>query len=94
MTPTYFEQANIVAGLSKITSEKIYLGKNHKNFWNLHYIEIPYRIAYKFDLRDGDSLIWHYYHDKRAAIITKREGWKSRSQINPYEPHLILVNAV
>jgi hypothetical protein len=55
MTPTYFEQANIVAGLSKITSEKVYLGKNHKDFCNLHYIEIPYKVAYKFDLRDGDS---------------------------------------
>ena len=91
MTPTSYEQANIVAGLSKITSEKVYLGKNHKDFCNLHYIEIPYRVAYKFDLRDRDSLIWRYYHDKRAAIVTKREGWKSRSQINPYESRLGLV---
>jgi hypothetical protein len=86
MSSTSFERANIVAGQSKITSEKILLGKNHKYFHTLHYIEIPDLVARKFDLRDGDSLVWRYYHDKRVAIVTKREGWKSRSKINHEKP--------
>ena len=86
-----FERANRVAGLSRIIAEKIYLGKNHKHIYNPYYIEIPPLVALKWDLRDSDRLIWHYYHDKRAAIVTKREGWKSRSQFNPYEPQFGLV---
>lgn len=76
---TSFERANLVAGQSKITSEKILLGKNHKHFYNPHYLEIPDLVARKFDLRDGDRLIWHYYHDKRAAIVRKRGGRISRA---------------
>src|SRR5918992_678920 len=72
------ERANVVSGQSKIISEKIWLGKNHKHVYNPYYIEIPYEIAQKFDLKDEDCLIWRYYHDKRAAIVIKREGWKSR----------------
>jgi hypothetical protein len=77
---TSFERANIVAGQSKITSEKIILGKKHKHFYNLRYIEIPELVARKFELKDSDCLIWRYFHDKRAAIVTKREGWKSANE--------------
>ena len=86
-----FEHTNCVVGLSKIIAEKIFLGKNHKHVFNPYYIDIPHSIALKWDLRDSDTLIWHYYHDKRAAIVTKREGWKSRTQFNVYEPQFGLV---
>jgi hypothetical protein len=78
MSSPSFERANLISCQSKIISEKMYLGINHKHVYNLHYIEIPYLVACKFDLKDGDCLIWRYYPDKRAAIVTKREGWKSR----------------
>jgi bifunctional DNA-binding transcriptional regulator/antitoxin component of YhaV-PrlF toxin-antitoxin module len=67
-----------VSGQSKITSTKVFLDEYHKHFCNLHYIEIPDLVARKFDLKEGDSLIWYYYTDKKAAIVIKREGWKSR----------------
>lgn len=38
MSSPSFERANIVAGQSKITSERIILGKKYKHFYNLHYI--------------------------------------------------------
>lgn len=79
MSSPSFEHANIVAGQSKITSERILLGKNHKQFYNHLYIEIPDLVARKFELKDSDCLIWRYYHDKRAALVYKREGWKSRN---------------
>ena len=79
MSFTSFERANIVAGQSKITSEKIILGKKHKHFYNLQYTEIPDLVARKFELKDSDCLIWRYYHDKGAALVYKREGWKSRN---------------
>lgn len=78
MSPTSFEHANRISGQSRISSTKIFLDKNHKHFCNLHYIEIPDSVARKFELNEGDCLIWHYYDDKKAAIVTKREGWKSR----------------
>ena len=73
-----FENAKLVSGESKITSTKVFLNKNHKHVCNLNYIEIPDFVALKFDLKEGDSLIWHYFTDKKAAIVIKREGWKSR----------------
>jgi hypothetical protein len=78
MTYTSFEHANLISGQSRISSTKIFLDKNHKHFCNLHYIEIPDSVARKFDLKGGDCLIWNYYHDKKAAIVRKREGWQSR----------------
>jgi hypothetical protein len=76
---TSFENANLISGQSRISSPKIFLDKNHKHFYNIHYIEIPDSVARKFELNEGDCLIWHYYADKKAAIVTKREGWKSRN---------------
>ena len=63
---------------SRISSTKIFLDNNHKHFYNLHYVEISDLVTRKFDLNEGDCLIWHYYDDKKAAIVRKREGWKSR----------------
>ena len=79
MPPISFEQANLISGQSRISSTQIFLDKNHIHFYNLHYIEIPDSVDRKFDLKEGDCLIWHYYADKKAAIVTKREGWKSRN---------------
>ena len=79
MPPISFERANLISGQSRISSTKIFLDKNHKHFYNLHYIEIPDSVARKFELNEGDCLIWHYYDDKKAAIVRKREGWKSRN---------------
>ena len=79
MPSTSFERANIVAGQSKITDERILLGKDHKQFYNRHYIEIPDLVARKFELKDSDCLIWRYHHDKKAALVYKREGWKSKN---------------
>jgi hypothetical protein len=73
-----FENTKLVSGQSKITSTKVFLDKNHRHFYNLNYIEIPDFVALMFDLKEGDHLIWHYYVDKKAALVTKREGWKSR----------------
>ena len=73
-----FENTKLVSGQSKITSTKVFLDKNHKHSCNLNYIEIPDLVALKFDLKEGDSLMWHYFADKKAAIVIKREGWKSR----------------
>jgi hypothetical protein len=78
MTFASFENAKLISGQSKITSAKVFLDKNHKHSCDLHYIEIPDLVARKFDLKEGDQLIWHYYVDKKAAIVIKREGWKSR----------------
>jgi hypothetical protein len=78
MTFASFENTKLVSGQSKITSTKVFLDKNHKHSCNLNYIEIPDLVALKFDLKEGDHLIWHYYVDKKAAIVIKREGWKSR----------------
>jgi hypothetical protein len=78
MSSTSFDNAKLVSGQSKISSVKVFLDKNHKHFGNLNYIEIPDLVARKFDLKEGDCLIWHYYTDKKAAIVIKREGWKSR----------------
>jgi hypothetical protein len=80
MTYTSFEQANLISGQSRISFTKIFLNKNHKHFYNLHYIEIPDSVARKFELNEGDCLIWNYYDDKKAAIVRKREGWKSRGK--------------
>lgn len=78
MSTTTFENAKLVSGQSKIDSVKVFLDKNHKHFCNLNYIEIPDLVARKFDLKEGDRLMWHYFTDKKAAIVIKREGWKSR----------------
>jgi hypothetical protein len=51
---------------------------NSQNISSLNLIEIPDLVACKFNLKEGDCLIWHYYADKKAAIVTKREEWKSR----------------
>ena len=74
MTSTSFEQANPISGRSKLYPAK----KFAEHFSSLNLIEIPDLVARKFDLKEGDCLIWHYYADKKAAIVTKREGWKSR----------------
>ena len=50
MPSTSFENANLITGQSRISSTKIFLDKNHKHFYNLHYIEIPDSVARKFDL--------------------------------------------
>jgi len=73
-----FEKPRLISGQSKITSTKVFLDKSRKHFCDLHYIEIPDLVAREFDLREGDCLIWHYYTDKKAAIVIKREGWKSK----------------
>ena len=73
-----FENARVVSGQSKIDSVKVFLDKNHKHYSNLNYIEIPDFVARKFNLEEGDRLMWHYFTDKKVAIVIKREGWKSR----------------
>jgi hypothetical protein len=50
-----------------------------KYFSSVNIIEIPALIALKFDLKEGDCLMWHYFDDEKSAIVTKREGWKSRN---------------
>ena len=82
MASTSVEHANLISGQSRISYTKIFLDKNHKHFCNLHYIEIPDLVARKFDLNEGDCLIWNYYDDKKSAIVTKREEWKSREPKN------------
>jgi hypothetical protein len=57
---------------------RYWLYASNVSWSSVNIIEIPPLIALKFDLREGDRLLWHYYDDKKAAIITKREGWKSR----------------
>ena len=71
---TSFEHANLVSGQSKLYPTRRFAAY----FSSINIIEIPSLIARKFDLKEGDCLIWHYYADRKAAIVTKREGWKSR----------------
>lgn len=74
MSSTSSERDKYVAK-SKVYS-KIYSDKGHRCFCDLYYIEIPTRIARKFDFKGGDCMIWRYYRDKKMAIMTKEEGWK------------------
>jgi hypothetical protein len=70
MHTTSFENVNHIKGQSKPYATK----QLAKYFPSVNLIEIPPLIALKFDLRDGDRLLWDYYDDKKVAIITKREG--------------------
>jgi hypothetical protein len=77
MPSTSFEDANLVSGRSKLFPAR-QLGEC---FSGINIIEIPTLVALKFDLKEGDCLIWHYYDDKKAAIVTKREGRMSREKL-------------
>lgn len=74
MHTTSFENANHIKGQSKLYPTK----QLAKYFSRVSLIEIPPLIDLKFDLKEGDCLIWNYFDDEKTAIITKREGWKSR----------------
>jgi hypothetical protein len=74
MPLTPFENANHIAGQSKLFPMRQFA----EYFSSINIIGIPPLIAKKFDLKEGDCLIWHYYDDQKAAIVAKREGWKSR----------------
>jgi bifunctional DNA-binding transcriptional regulator/antitoxin component of YhaV-PrlF toxin-antitoxin module len=60
-----------MAGQSKIYS-KICSYRNHKHFCDLYYIKIPVPIGDKFDLKEGDCLVWRYYPDIKTAMMSKR----------------------
>ena len=78
MSTTSFENANLISGQSKLFPTRQFA----EYFSSLNIIEIPLLIARKFDLKEGDCLIWHYYDDKKAAIVIKREGRISRKLRN------------
>jgi hypothetical protein len=81
MPLTSFENANHIAGQSKLFPTKHFA----RYFSSVNIIEIPTPIALKFDLKEGDCLLWHYYDDKKVAIITKREGRISSENVKKYK---------
>lgn len=63
MTSTSIELGRLISGQSKLFLTRQFA----EYFSRLNIIEIPSLIAPKFDLKEGDCLIWHYYNDKKAA---------------------------
>lgn len=81
MSSTSSKPANVVPRQTKIYS-KICSDPNHKHFCDLYCIKIPAPIALKFDLKYGDCLVWRYYPDLKAAMMSKRGEWKSAEGIS------------
>jgi hypothetical protein len=75
MSSTSLKPAILEAGQTKVYS-KICSDRNHKHFCDLYYIKIPVPIGDKFDLKDGDCLLWRYYPDIRTALMSK---WDRKS---------------
>ena len=82
MPSTSIKPANLVASQTKIYS-KICSDRNHEHFCDLYYIKIPVPIGNKFDLKEGDCLIWRYYPDIKTAMMSKRGEWNSATTRSP-----------
>jgi hypothetical protein len=76
MSSTSFEPATLVAGQTKIYS-KVCSDRTHKHFCDLYYIKIPVPIGDKFDLKEGDCLVWRYYPNIKTALMSK---WDRKSE--------------
>ena len=55
--------------------------KNQKYFYRRYLIEIPQLIANEFDFKEEDSLMWRYYANVNAAVVSKRGGRISRETV-------------
>ena len=73
------ELGKLVIGQSKLY-DTLY-NKNQKYFYRRYLIEIPLLIANEFDFKGEDCLIWRYYANVKAAVVSKREGRISREAV-------------
>jgi hypothetical protein len=72
------ELGKLVIGQSRLY-DTLY-NKNHKYFYRRYLIEIPLLIANEFDFKEEDCLIWRYYANVKAAVVSKRE-WRISREI-------------
>ena len=73
------ELGKLVIGQSKLY-DTLY-NKNHKYFYKRYLIEIPLLIADEFDFKEEDCVIWRYYANVKAAVVSKREWRISRETV-------------
>lgn len=73
------ELGKLVIGQSKLYD--IHCNKNQKYSYRRYLIEIPPLIANEFDFKEEDCLIWRYYANVKAAVVSKRERRISRETV-------------
>jgi hypothetical protein len=73
------ELGKLVIGQSRLY-DTLY-NKNQKYFYRRYLIEVPLQIANEFDFKEEDCLIWRYYANVKAAVVSKREGRISRETV-------------